>query len=459
MSRKLKITLPPDLDAPDDLNFFGGTVEIDGAQAEAVRVAAGLLESDNLLSQSTKWPDPLDPAAFHGIAGEITNAIGPHTEADPAAILLQFLVAAGNLIGRGPHFRVEGDEHHGNLFALNIGDTSKGRKGTSWGRVLSVFEHVLDAWATERVMSGLSSGEGLIWQVRDAIYVREDGKETLSDPGVTDKRLQVIESEFASTLRVMERDGNTLSALIRQSWDKGNLRTLTKNSAAVATGAHVSIIGHITADELRRYLTRTESGNGFANRFLFVCVKRSKCLPEGGDDVDLAPYAQRLAMIVNKARTFGRVTFDNAARAAWHQVYPDLSEGRPGLLGAVTSRAEAQTLRLALIYALLDKSPNIDADHLRAALAVWEFCEQSARYVFGSSVGDPVADDLLRAIRSSGTNGMTRTEMRDLFKRNRSGAEIGAALDLLGRQGHISSRQINDTGGRPAEVWVSGSVV
>ena len=51
MSRKLKITLPPDLDAPDDLNFFGGTVEIDGAQAEAVRVAAGLLESDNLLSQ------------------------------------------------------------------------------------------------------------------------------------------------------------------------------------------------------------------------------------------------------------------------------------------------------------------------------------------------------------------------------------------------------------------------
>jgi hypothetical protein len=363
-------------------------------------------------------------------------------------------VAAGSIIGRGPHVRVEGDEHHGNLFVLNIGDTSKGRKGTSWGRVQSVFEQVLDSWASERVLSGLSSGEGLIWQVRDAIYVREDGKETLSDPGVSDKRLLVLESEFASTLRVLERDGNTLSALVRQAWDKGNLRTLTKNSAAVATGAHISLNGHITADELRRYLTRTEAGNGFANRFLFCCVKRSKCLPDGGGDVDLAPYARRLALIANKARTFGKVTFDDVARAIWHKVYPDLSEGRPGLLGAVTSRAEAQTLRLALVYALLDESPHIGADHLRAALAVWEYCEQSARYVFGSSVGDPVADDLLRAIRSSGANGMTRTGMRDLFKRNRSGAEIGAALELLGRLGHISARQVSDTGGRPAEVWV-----
>lgn len=450
--KPVHVAIPPNPDAdPDtasDLEFFGGGVELTGEKAEQVKqIITGKHEVPN-------WPAPLDKAAFHGIAGEITRAIEPHTEADPAAILLQLLGAAGSIIGRGPHVRVEGDEHHGNIFIVNIGDTSKGRKGTSWGRVQSVFEHIVDPWADERVLSGLSSGEGLIWAVRDAIHRVDDGKEVTVDPGIDDKRLLVLESEFASTLRVLERDGNTLSALVRQAWDKGNLRTLTKNSAAVATGAHISIIGHITADELRRYLTRTEAGNGFANRFLFCCVKRSKCLPEGGGDVDLAPYAQRLAMIASKARTFGRVSFDDVARVAWRQVYPDLSEGRPGLLGAVTSRAEAQTLRLALIYALLNESPTIGADHLRAALAVWEYCEQSARYVFGCSVGDPVADDLLRAIRSSGANGMTRTEMRDLFKRNRSGAEIGTALELLSRLGHIHSRQVDDTGGRPAEVWV-----
>ena len=451
--KTVRVTLPADPDAdPDtatDAEFFGGNIELTGSKAEQVKqIVTGKREAP-------AWPAALDAAAFHGAAGEITRTIEPNTEADPAAILLQTLAAAGNLIGRGPHFRVEGDEHHANLFLLNVGDTSKGRKGTSWGQVRSLFEKVLDSWAQERVLSGLSSGEGLIWQVRDPIYVREKGQETCADPGVTDKRLLVLESEFASTLRVLERQGNTLSALVRQAWDRGSLRTLTKNSAAVATDAHISIIGHITADELRRYLDRTELGNGFANRFLFCCVRRSKCLPEGGGDIDLAPFAQRLAKIAAKARTFGRVRFDDVARAIWFQVYPDLSEGRPGLLGAVTSRAEAQTVRLALIYALLDESPTIGADHLRAALAAWEYCEASARFVFGSSLGDPVADDLLRAIRATGATGMTRTEMRDLFKRNKSGGEIGAALELLARLGHIHSHQVVETGGRPAEVWIA----
>ncbi|MHB1516415.1 MAG: DUF3987 domain-containing protein [Acidiferrobacteraceae bacterium] len=395
------------------------------------------------------WPTPLNNIAFHGIAGEVVRVIEPHTESDPAALLLQFLVAAGSIIGRGPHFFVEADEHHPNLNLLNVGDSSKGRKGTSWGRIRALFELIQGEkeWARDQVQSGLSSGEGLIWAVRDAI---DDG-----DAGVRDKRLLILETEFASTLRVLEREGNTLSALIRRAWDSGNLRSLTKNSAAVATDAHISIIGHITADELRRYLTRTEAGNGFANRFLYCCARRSRCLPEGGGEVSLCSYAQRMAQVITKARTFGRVTFDDTARAIWHQVYPELSEGLPGLLGAITSRAEAQTLRLALVYALLDESPIIQIDHLQAALAVWEYCEASARYIFGSAVGDPLADELLRAIRSAGTTGMTRTAMRDLFKRNQSGAAIGVALELLEGHGHISMYQVRGDGGRPTEVWTT----
>jgi hypothetical protein len=429
--------------------------EIDRAESLAAKFDGRAVEPTSNGAAVQKWPDPLNPAALHGIAGEIVRAIEPHTEADPAAILLQFLVAAGSIIGHGPHFRVEGDEHHPNLFLLSIGDTSKGRKGTSWGRVRRIFEQVVDPWTEERVQSGLSSGEGLIWAVRDPICRVEDGEESIADPGVTDKRLLIVESEFASVLRIVERDGNTLSALVRQAWDRGDLRTLTKNSTAVATGAHISVIGHITADELRRYLTRTEAGNGFANRFLFCCVKRSKCLPEGGGDVDLATFARYLGVAANKARTFGRVTFDDVARSMWHQVYPGLSHGRPGLFGAVTSRAEAQTLRLALIYALLDESPTIGASHLRAALAIWEYCEASARFIFGSAVGDPVADELLRGIRAAGASGLTRTDIRDLFKRNRSGAEIGAALETLERLGYVAKCQVSDTGGRPAEVWVA----
>ena len=123
------------------------------------------------------------------------------------------------------------------------------------------------------MMSGLSSGEGLIWQARDPIMksepVKEKGRvvdyqEVMVDGGVDDKRVFAVEPEFASTLRVMNREGSILSAVIRQAWDTGNLRTLVKNSPAKATGAHISIMGHITRDELRRYLDRTEAGNGFA---------------------------------------------------------------------------------------------------------------------------------------------------------------------------------------------------
>src|SRR5262249_11417563 len=154
------------------------------------------------------------------------------------------------------------------------------------------------------------------------------------------------------------RDGNTLSAVIRHAWDDGRLQILTKNSPAKATNAHISINAHITRDELVRYLDRTELANGFANRVLMVCIKRSKVLPEGGrlKDVDFAQIIRRLGAAITAARSVREMQRDEGARAVWCAVYPTLSEGKPGLLGAVLGRAEAQVTRLACLYALLDAS-------------------------------------------------------------------------------------------------------
>jgi hypothetical protein len=139
-------------------------------------------------------------------------------------------------------------------------------------------------------------------------------------------------------------------------------------------GAHIRIIGHITVDELRRYPDRTKCGNGFANRFLCLCVKRSKYLPDGGNlsDNALKPLVKRLAQAIGYARAIEEVTMGDHARTIWHAVYLELSEGLSGLLDAVTSRAEAQAIRLALLYALLDQSSVIQPTHLKAGLAVWE---------------------------------------------------------------------------------------
>lgn len=425
-------------------------------------------EIEDLLDASAQegtpqWPDPLTGAALYGLAGDIVRAIEPHTEADPAAILIQALVAFGSVIGRNPHFTVENTRHGCNLNAVLVGNTSKGRKGTSWQQTANLLKSCDDDWYKACIAAGLSSGEGLIWAVRDPIEkkipIKEKGRITgyqdeLVDQGVEDKRLLIVESEFASVLKMSVREGNTLSAVIRQAWDDGNLRSLTKNSPARARDAHISLIGHITKDELRRYLEATEAANGFANRFLWLCVKRSKCLPEGGrlDTVDFGRILRRLRNAADFASNTGELSRNEEARDLWLDTYPDLSEGHPGMLGAVTSRAEAQVMRLACIYALLDCSPMIQRPHLEAALELWRYAEDSAKFIFGNAMGDPVADSILLALREAGKDGLSRTHISNLFSRGQSKATIDRALASLAEAGRAVSQKIK-TDGRPSEMW------
>jgi hypothetical protein len=403
-----------------------------------------------------EWP-VIDEVAYYGLAGDIVRTIEPHTEADPVALLLQVLTLAGNVIGRAPYFQIESDRHGANLFAVLVGDSSKSRKGTSLGRVRAIAKVADETWISERNRGGLSSGEGLIDAVRDQVqkYNAKEKQFEIIDPGVPDKRLMVVEPEFAGVLSVAERHGNTISQLVRQAWDGHKLQTMTRSSPLSATDAHISIIGHITVDELRARLSRTDTANGFANRFLYVLVRRSKEMPFGGNLTDSAVLhlGEQLRTAVERAKLTGRMTMTDAAKTLWTSVYSSLSAAQSGLLGAVTSRAESQVIRLAQIYTLLDGANDIDRPHLTAALALWEYCEASAAYIFGSSLGDPVADEIERALQHAGAEGMTRTAIRDLFGRNRSGDRIGAALYLLRMKGRARMEAATGRGGRPAETW------
>jgi hypothetical protein len=406
------------------------------------------------------WPT-LAPEALYGLPGQVVAAIDPHTEADPVATLLTFLVAAGNLLGAGPHAQAGEDRHPGRLYAALVGESSKGRKGMSWRAVLRLLAMVDATWARTRIASGLSSGEGVIYHVLDPREepqpIKERGRvvgyETvIVDHGVEDKRLLVEEPELASVLRRMDRESNSLSAVLRQAWDDGHLGTLTKNSPLRATGAHLSLIAHVTRAELVANLGATERVNGFANRFLYALVRRSKELPDPAPIPlpVLRPLAEAVAAVVTWARTVDRVGRDPEAAAAWTQIYSPLSAERPGLLGAITNRAEAQTLRLSALYALLDQSAVIRVEHLAAALALWTYTETSVRLIFGDRTGDPIADAIEQALRAQGP--MTRTQIRDLFQRNLSDDRIETALHRLEAEGR-ARRTKRETGGRPVEVW------
>jgi Protein of unknown function (DUF3987) len=408
--------------------------------------------------KSTEESSTLRPTLAHeahyGLAGEVLEAIEPHTEADPVAVLINILIAFGNAAGRGPHVNVGPDRHGLNLNAVIVGKSSKARKGMSSNAVKNLMRSADSFWTEDRVMSGLSTGEGLIYAVRDRVVTEnKNGELIVVDEGVSDKRLLAIESEFARPLKLMTREGNILSIIIRQGWDGDTLQTLTRNSPLKATDPHISIIGHTTEQEVLRLLSETDTSNGFANRFLWLLVKRSQALPFGGEwsKVDTAALVKRLSVALQFARNTGEITWGESASKIWESVYEELSEGETGLFGAATSRAEAQALRLSAIYAVMDKSRTIEVDHLLAGLAVWEYAEQSARRIFGDATGDPVADKIMEALKEK-PKGLTRNEIRDLFARHRSSTRIDQALNHLQELGRVRSES-QATGGRPVERW------
>lgn len=396
--------------------------------------------------QDSSWPQPIDKVAYQGLIGEIVGTLEPHTEADPVAILIQSLITFGNIIGRSAFFRVEADKHYANENCIIVGDTSKGRKGTSDGLVNAIFTYnspYVQSWFSDKVKSGLSSGEGITYHVRDAID---------NDQGIDDKRLLIKEPEFGSVLRVIERHGNTLSPVIRQAWDNGNLSVLTRNNPLKATDAHISITGHITATELRHYLYDVEIFNGLANRFVWVCVKRSKLLPEGGNfySLDISCLKQKLIDTIDFARRVGEVKRDAVAREIWISTYPVLSSGGAGMAGAVLSRAEAHVMRLALLYALIDQSETIKQEHLKAALALWDYSAESVRFIFGDRTGDSIADRIFDTVCEC-PDGLSRNEIFNLFNRHEKRERIEDAILLLVRCKKVIITKI-ETAGRAKEI-------
>jgi hypothetical protein len=409
-------------------------------------------DPENLRGVRTKRIDEQSPtlgeAAFHGLVGEIVRGIEPFTEACEPAVLVQVLGFFGNVVGLSPHGMVGAERHGTNIYPIIVGRSAKARKGSSLAPVDHLFRLAAPDWHLERRKSGLSSGEGLVYQVRD-----DDGDEL----GVSDKRLLIVEGEFARVLKVMRREGNILSPTLRDAWDGKPLGSLTKSTPTRTSSSHISIIGHITEDELRRELTATEATNGFVNRFLFVLAWREKQIPRprSFDGPEVLQLVRSLRDRIDWGSAVERVDFSEEAGAAWDVAYcGELAQEWPGLVGSMTARSEAQVLRLAMIYALADQSARIQAVHIDAALAVWRYSAATIRHVFGDALGHPIADRIRQALREA-PNGLTRKQISvDVLSKNVAADSIADALDLLLELG-LARQTVEATGGRPAELWVS----
>lgn len=416
------------------------------------------------------WPAPPDAAVYHGVAGEIVRALDPHTEADPVGVLVSVLAAVGNVVGTNPHLILDHARHGLRVWPILVGPTGTGRKGTALAAAGTILGRALPAWWETRG-GGLSTGEGVIWEVRDPIVEREairDPKskvvlkheDVIIDAGVADKRRFLVESEFGGVLQVLARDKNNLSAILRKAWDGDPLTTMTKSNRAKATGAHITITGHITPEEVRELLAARELANGLGNRFLWVCVRRSKLLPFGSDPDEgaIVGLSEVLRSIVDRGSEFGRFTLTDDAAVTWERIYGALANDEPGVIGQLASRNAPTIMRLAGIYAVLDESPVIAVPHLDAALSLWDYSAASIRYVFTPTATTPTipvapvakpTDTQRRAVLFFlADKSATKTEIStQVFKRNLGGPQLSGLLHALVEAGLISATRARPDGG------------
>ena len=370
-------------------------------------------------------PPVLAPEAFHGPAGEIVLAIEQQVEPQASGILLQLLCALGNLIGPGPVVEIAGDRHPLVFFVALVGRSGKSRKGTSWGIAKMLLREVDAVWTNNNIVSGLSTGEGLIKALRDSAP-NGDWE------GVEDKRRLFVQDEFAEVLAKSKRDNNTLSTTLRTIWGEGNVQNLTASSPEKVTGAHVSIIAHITQEELLAVFPKNDAYNGFGNRFLWCAATRARNIPLGRrlDMAGLEPYFEALRKAVEFGKEPRSMTFSPDAERLWVQLYDDLSEDGSGIVGALTDRGDAYVRRLSSLYAVLDCSPLVEVVHLKAAFALWQYCEATVAHVWTGQATSTEARKILDALRQS-PYCLSRTEVSGLFSRNKAVAKLDAAIEEL----------------------------
>jgi hypothetical protein len=385
------------------------------------------------------WPEPPADAAYVGLAGDLVRAVAAVTEADPVALLGTTLAIFG--VVAGPACACyQGSQQRPNIFVVLVGETGSGRKGTSLAVAREPFAQAYPEY-DQLLVPGLGSGEGLIARLKPK------GDDS------ADPRALVLESEYGRLLTVMGRDGSTLSPVLRDAWDGTPMGRFLAHEASLVTRHHVGLLAHISPPELRDRLRDTDAASGYGNRHLWFAVRRTRLIPFPANPATLvAPYVEALHRAIVEAQVPRELALTNAARDRWETFYASLAMRRRwGLAGALTARAEAQVVRLALVYALLDRSSAIEPAHLEAGIALEAYAERSVMHIFGDSTGNADADVIRRILRDCDA-GMSKNELRNETG-YRDAGRLQKAIDLLEGLGLAIVTKTGSTtrGGRRAE--------
>ena len=330
--------------------------------------------------------------ALYGLPGRVALKLSESTGADPASILGMFMTSFGNAIGRQPHVMFYGHDEPGLLYTLIVGKWARGRKGTAWNAVRKLFIQAEPDWSAKDIESGLQSSEAMI--------------EAVADSPNGDPRLLILETEFARFIAAMSAQRKFASRM-RTAYDGETLSARrVKQPPLISTQHMISIIGMITPGEL---IALQKLSGGLESRMLYFYsapARKTRTDPFTIDESEIN-LAEEVKEAINQAWDSILLGTDpiSAALAEMRGIAPktkfpiaddimdrwkdEIEPAIEDIADAVgedyeryTARAQTHVVRLALLYALADGASEIGWPHVKAAMALAEFCMFSARRIF-----------------------------------------------------------------------------
>lgn len=437
----------------------------------ANRAANKRRASANITQEPAEW-DALalapkeHPAMFYGALGRLAQQAAQGTEVNPVAAMAAAMTWISAGIGRNTCVVIGDEWHHLRLFTLHVGRSSRGGKGMALGllkRIQNAMSELPDGETLRPKihLGGLSSREGLAWLIHDGY---KEGKDKI--PAIMDKRLFVLESEFANVLAQGKRESNTLSTALRDAWDGISIAPATKGCRVWATRPHIALHGCITPGELRKRMASNDLSNGFANRFLMVWGERRGSVPfpsRTSDDV-VQTFASEFSGIITHglagypARNEPqRLRFDRQATGLYADCYNEFKKPHPAgeLMTSLLERRPPMLLRIAGIFAVGDRTSEIRREHIEAAKAWVEYDAETKAMIF--ALADDAETEVHRSehaeklsawLRGRGDWQPRTAIVRDCFQNHLSKTAIDAALERLSMEGRIERREVCGEGSK-----------
>jgi hypothetical protein len=303
------------------------------------------------------------------------------------------------------------------LYSVLVGPTGLGKTSMLWV--------ALDGLGVRlATMRGLSSAEGLIEELRE----------------IDSHNVTVIQDEFMHILAKAKQEATgTLLPMLNQLYDAPEFAQVrTRNNPLRVDAPALSLLAGTTPEWMTTRLEDYHFTSGFMNRINFYVgdSKPAVALARGPDFRRVRKAVQ--VMITALAARPGpeQVQLDDDAKKEFVKYYDELYSATHGneLVAHALNRQRIQVLKLALVYAVSERSRTVQREHITAAADWSRYQHEVVGDLFGGNpLGPSRHEERVLRILSQSKGPIKRSDLHRKMGGQTSAAQLTQMLDALAK--------------------------